>query len=77
MKLLLSCAAAALVLSACASHRPMASDEPVAAEKHIPTGSNIPRRTPQPEAAKQISPEAMEQMRNAGRTNMGGGLAKP
>ena len=77
MKLALSCAAAALALCACASQHPMASDEPVAADKHTPTGSNIPRRTPQPDAAKQISPETMEQMRNAGRTNMGGGLAKP
>jgi hypothetical protein len=77
MKLILSCAALALVLCACASQQPMATDEPVAADKHTPTGSNIPRRTPQPDATKTLSPEQMEQMRNAGRTNMGGGLAKP
>jgi len=76
MKLLLSCAATALTLCACASQHPMATDEPVATDKHTPTGSNIPRRTPQSDA-KTISPETMEQMRDAGRTNMGGGLAKP
>ena len=70
MKKLLLCAVAAL-LGACAANQPTTSTEPTA-DKQYRTGSNIPRAERRGDV-KVMTPEELEQMRNAARGNMGKG----